>query len=76
MIIKPETIADQKLYKQLTMEHSKLIPLIQKFQEFEKVKNEINDAKELINSEKDQEMKELLKTEISSLEEKIKSYRK
>jgi peptide chain release factor 1 len=76
MIIRPETIADQKLYKQLTMEHSKLIPVVQKFQEFEKVKKEINDSKELINSEKDQEMKDLLKAEILNLEEKFNTLEK
>jgi peptide chain release factor 1 len=73
LIIKPETIADQKLYRQLTMEHSKLTPVVQKYQEFEKVKKGLNDSKELLNSEKDQEMKDLLKTEISSLEEKLKA---
>jgi peptide chain release factor 1 len=71
LIVKPETIADQKLYKQLTMEHSKLTPVIQKYHEYEKTRKEMTDSKELLNSEKDQEMKDLLKTEVSSLEEKI-----
>ena len=69
-IIKPEIIADQKLYKQLTLEHSRLVPIIQKHQEFIKVNKEIEDSRELLNSEKDPEMKEMLKTEISTLEEK------
>ncbi|MBN2401129.1 MAG: peptide chain release factor 1 [Spirochaetes bacterium] len=71
MIIKPEIIADQKLYKKLTMEHSRLIPVVQKYQEFEKTKKEINDARELIGNEKDQDMKDLLKTEIAELEGRI-----
>ena len=70
-IVKPEIISDQKLYKQLTLEHSRLVPVIQKNHEFIKIKKEIKESRQLLNGEKDQEMKELLKTEISSLEEKL-----
>lgn len=73
LISKPETIADQKLYKQLTMEHFRLVPTVQKYQEYEKIKKEFNDAKEIIGSEKDPEMKEMLKAEIAGLEEKIQT---
>ncbi len=72
LISKPETIADQKIYRQLTMERSKLAPLVQKHGEFDKAKKELEDARELIVQEKDQEMRDMLKTEITNLEERIK----
>ncbi|MFH0976834.1 MAG: peptide chain release factor 1 [Spirochaetota bacterium] len=76
LISQPETISDQKLYKQLTMEHSRLAPIVQKYLEFNKIKKEAADAKELLSSEKDQEMKDMLKSEISVLEEKIDNIEK
>jgi peptide chain release factor 1 len=72
MISKPETIADQKLYRQLTMERSKLAPIVQKNNEFEKTKKELEESKELIGQEKDQEMKDMLRSEIANLEERVK----
>lgn len=71
LISKPETIANQKLYKQLTMEHSKLAPLTQKFNEFEKTRKTLEDDRDLLKQEKDKEMKDLLTAEIEELEEKL-----
>ena len=70
LISKPETIADQKLYKELTMEHSKIAPLINKYELLNKTRNELKDTMDLLVQEKEQEMRELLKLEIQELEEK------
>jgi peptide chain release factor 1 len=66
-----ETLSDQKLYRKLTTEHSKLLPLVHKSQEFLKIKKEIKESSELLSNEKDPEMKEMLKLEIRDLEEKF-----
>lgn len=71
LISKPETIANQKLYKQLTMEHSRLVPLAQKYNEFEKTRKTLEDDRDLLKQEKDKEMKDLLTAEIEELEEKF-----
>jgi peptide chain release factor 1 len=76
LISRPETIADQKLYRQLTMEHSKIAPLVQKYQEFSRAKKELKDARDLLSQEKEQDMRELLKTEIQELEVKIEDIEK
>ncbi len=73
LISKPETIADQKIYKQLTMEHSRLAPLVQKYHEYDKVKTELTNDRELLIEEKDRDMRELLKSEIADLEKRIKN---
>lgn len=69
----PDTIADQKLFKSLTKEHSQIAPIIQKYKELEKMKTELADTRELLKEEKDKEMQQLLKSEEINLEERINS---
>ncbi|MBN2039568.1 MAG: peptide chain release factor 1 [Spirochaetes bacterium] len=73
LISQPETIADQQLYKKLTMEHSRLAPLAQKYNEYTKAKKTLEDDKELLAQETDKEMKDLLTVEIEELEEKLET---
>lgn len=67
----PATIADQKLFKSLTKEHSHIAPIIQKYKDLEKMKSELTGTRELLKEEKDKEMQQLLKSEETDLVEKI-----
>ncbi len=67
----PEVIADQKIFRELNKEHSQLSPVVNKINEYMKYVKDLADSKEIIKSEQDPEMKEMLIMEISDLEVKI-----
>lgn len=67
----PKTVSDQNLFKSLTKEHARLTPVVQKYNEYIRIKKEIDDTKTALKSEKDQEMISLLEEEIPKLESKL-----
>ena len=67
----PEIIADTKLYAQLMKEYKNLSPIIEKFRELKKAKDELSQAEEMIEaSSDDPEMREMAQEEFTSLKEK------
>jgi peptide chain release factor 1 len=70
----PEVISDQNLFKKLNQERTRIAPIVQASNEFKKMKQELSDSKELLETESDDEMKEMLQSEVNELEEKIKEY--
>jgi peptide chain release factor 1 len=71
---KPEVAADQNAFKVLNVERSKLAPVVQAYDEYKKMKKEHADSKELLKVEKDEEMREMLVSEIDTLEAKIEKH--
>ncbi|BEP30254.1 peptide chain release factor 1 [Helicovermis profundi] len=67
----PEVISDQKNWQKYMKEHSNLSPIVEKFKEYKKMKQEIGEAKEIIKESSDEEMKELAKMELEELEVNI-----
>ncbi|MEJ5360571.1 MAG: peptide chain release factor 1 [Spirochaetota bacterium] len=67
----PKIVSDQSLFKSLTKEHARLSPVVQKYNEYIRIKKEIDDTKTALKSEKDQEMISLLEEEIPKLESKL-----
>jgi len=67
---RPDAASDQKRFRDLTREHSQLTPVIGKFRERKKL-GELDDARGLVKTESDPDMREMLAAEIASLEEKI-----
>ena len=63
-----EIISDQKVYTSYSKEYSDLKPLVEKHLEFKKIKNEIEEAKLLIN-DSDGELRDLAKEELSKFSE-------
>ena len=57
----PEVIADQVEWQKLMKEHSSIEEIVQKYREYKKVKQQIEEAKEMLN---DKELKELAEQEI------------
>ena len=68
---KPENISNQNLFKELNKEHSQLSPIIQKYNDYKKMKSELLDSEELIKEESDPEMTEMMQSEIDELRENI-----
>ncbi|MBR1938902.1 MAG: peptide chain release factor 1 [Spirochaetales bacterium] len=62
---------DMKAYTELTMERSHLAPIVDKMHEIVNLKNQLSEAKEMIKSEEDQELVEMAREEISTLESEI-----
>lgn len=67
----PEIISDQKLWQKLMREHAELTPIVEKFTEYKNTKNGIEEAKEIIKEETDEEMRDLAKMELDELEEAL-----
>lgn len=64
----PDIISDQNAFKKYMKEHSNLTDVVEKYREYKKVKENMNDAKELMS---DIDMKEMAEEEYYSLKEKI-----
>ncbi|MBN1531417.1 MAG: peptide chain release factor 1 [Spirochaetes bacterium] len=71
----PGVATDQKRLRALNTEHAQLAPIVQKYGEMTKARGDLEEARELIKTERDPEMKEMLAAEISQLEEKVTSLR-
>ena len=70
LISDPEIIADQNSFKKYMKEQSMLVDVVEKFREYKKVKEAMEDAEELMS---DPEMKEIAEAEYYENKEKIKS---
>ncbi|MCU0820844.1 MAG: peptide chain release factor 1 [Spirochaetes bacterium] len=70
-LIKPEVISNQEKYRTFTRELSQIKPIVQKYTELIKSKEEISSARELLKDEKDADMKDLLKNEVADLTQRI-----
>lgn len=64
----PETLSDQKRYRELTQEHSQLSSLKNVWDKLQKAEKQLVENKALLSEETDGEMVLLLKEEISRLE--------
>jgi peptide chain release factor 1 len=70
-ITNPEVIADMKRYVKLNKEYRELEPLIEAFNEYKNILENVDSAKEILNNEKDEEMRDMAKAEIEELTERI-----
>ena len=67
----PEVISDMKKYVQLNKEYKELAPIIKAGQEYKKMMEDYEAAKDIIANEKDEELREMAKDEIAEIEPKI-----
>lgn len=67
----PQIINDRNRYRELTAEHANLLEIKQKFDEYKEALHQIEDCKELIATESDEEMRELAKEDLKEWELKI-----
>ena len=72
-IIDPEIMKDMNVWQKLAKEHGDMKPIIEKYKEYSKHKKELEENKEMLREGLDEDMKELVKEEISMLEESIES---
>ena len=70
LLSQPETVKDQKRFQQLSKEYRDLEKVVKKYDQYQSTLDGIQHAKEVLQKEKDAEMRELAKMEIDELEPK------
>jgi len=71
LITDPAIISDMKKYVKLNKEYRDLEPLVEAYKEYKDTLSNISSAKEILATEKDEEMREMAKMELEGLEEKV-----
>ena len=77
----PEVIGDMKRFVQLNKEYKELTPIIEAGNEFKRILENYEMAKEILATEKDEDLREMAKEEIAEIEpslpeweEKLEAY--
>lgn len=70
LITKPDIISDMDRYIKLNKEYKDLEPLVEAYKEYKNLLSNIQSAKDIIATEKDEEMREMAKEELDELYEK------
>jgi peptide chain release factor 1 len=71
LITDPDTIADMKRYVRLNKEYKNLEPVIQAYEEYKNLLSNIQTARDMLSSEKDEELREMAKAELEELSEQV-----
>ena len=67
----PNVTEDQNRFRKLMKEQSDLQPLVDAYKEYKSCKQTVEDSLEMLESESDEEMRELLKEELSESRKRI-----
>jgi peptide chain release factor 1 len=71
MLTRQEILSDMNKYVKLNKEYKDLQPIIDAYEKYKLTLSNIASTKELLNSEKDEEMREMAKLELDELNEKL-----
>ena len=71
LITDPTVINDMKRYIKLNKEYRELEPIVEARREYKNILSNLDAAKEILNTEKDEEMRDMAKGEIDELSAKI-----
>jgi peptide chain release factor 1 len=71
LLAQPETVKDMKRYSQLSKEYRDLEKIVVKYNALREARKHLQQAKEVLDKEKDPEMREFAKSEIDDLQTKI-----
>ena len=71
LLAQPDTVSDMKKFSKLSKEYRDLEKIVQKYNQYRDAKGHLKQAKEVLEQEKDAELRELAKMEIDELEPKI-----
>lgn len=71
LLTHPEILADMEKYVKLNKEYKSLEPIIDAYEKYKLTLENIASAKELLTTEKDEEMREMAKAELDSLSELV-----
>ncbi|MDD2411343.1 MAG: peptide chain release factor 1 [Bacteroidales bacterium] len=69
-ITDPDIISNMKLYVKLNKDYKDLIPVVDAYKEYKNILGNIKSAKEVLATEKDEEFREMAKSELDELTER------
>jgi len=67
----PSVVNDQNRFRKLMREQSDLNPIVEKYTQYKQVKQDIEDSLEMLETENDEELRELAKEELSEGKSKL-----
>ncbi len=67
LLVDPKTLADMKLYSKLGKEYKELEKIVRKFETYKQILNDVHGAKQVLETEKDMEFREMAKLELDEL---------
>lgn len=67
----PYVVEDQNRFRKLMKEQNELTPLVETYKEYKAAKQDVEDSLSMLEGENDEEMREMLKEELSGAREKI-----
>lgn len=70
LLVQPDIISDMKKYSQLNKEYKDLNKIVEKYETYRNVLANLSSAKEVLDTEKDPEFREMAKSEIDELNPK------
>lgn len=73
IVADPEVIARQSEWQKDMKEMSDMEPIVKKYLEYKKTKQDLDDAKDILENESDEEMRELAKAELSEQEDNLEA---
>src|SRR6218665_1716970 len=66
-IIQPEVVSDSNRYSKISKEYKDLGRIVEQYEKYLKIQKDIAGAKELISTEKDEDLREMAKEELDML---------
>ncbi len=66
----PEVISDMKRYVKLSKDYKELTPIVEAYKEYEKISANLESSKEMLSTEKDEELREMAKDEVEVLQQR------
>jgi peptide chain release factor 1 len=73
MMSDPSVVSDQNQFRDLSKEHSQLMPIIQSYNLYKESQKQLIESKKMLETETDSDMRQLLTDEIGNLEKKIEN---
>lgn len=73
LLSNPEVISDQNKFRELSKEYSDIEEIVQAYDEYKKIRDNLDSSKELLYETNDPEMKELAELEIEEMQGKIEA---
>ena len=65
----PDVISDMKRYVKLSKDYKELMPIVEAYKEYERICSNFESSKEMLNTEKDEELREMAMDEVEVLQE-------
>lgn len=73
-LVDPKVLSDMNIWQKKAKEQSEIAPVVEKFREYKKAERDLGDAEELLKTETDAEMVEMLKSERDTARENLKKF--